>query len=104
MKTYRIVITSKAEAALTSFVDHIAIDEAMPKTAERWLQKALLAVGSLSQLPDRCSVAPEDSSFEFTVRMRLVDNCMFLYRVDEATSTVVVFGFRHGRQEPLTGE
>lgn len=104
MKIYSLFVTSAARDALQSYVDYIADQEKMPLTAERWYQKAWRSLQTLKTFPHRCQYAPENEWFDFEVRALVLDNCLFLYTVDETTSRVLVFGFRHGAQEPLAGD
>lgn len=97
---YRLTVSSEAFEALDAYVDYIAVDKQSPLNAERWLKKAWKALQTLQEFPHRCPPAPENDQFDYTVRMRIVDNCLFLYRVDEENRVVRVFAFRHGSQLP----
>ncbi len=101
---YRVVITSEALAGIERFLDYIAIDQQAPLNAERWWRKALTAIETLDQLPHRCPLAPENEFRDYTIRMLIVDRCLFLYTVDERQKTVRVIGFRHGSQLPKPEE
>jgi len=96
---YRLIVSSEVFAALDAYIDYIAVEKQSPQNAERWLQKAWAALPTLKTFPHRCPPAPENDQFDFTVRMRIVDNCLFIYTVDEENKAVRVFGFRHGSQQ-----
>ncbi|MEN1680595.1 MAG: type II toxin-antitoxin system RelE/ParE family toxin [Planctomycetota bacterium] len=99
--SYRVILSPAALADLDRYVEYIAVDQQMPETATRWLEKALAEVQTLSTLPNRCPPAPEDEKSQHRIRMLIVDRCLFLYRVDEATRSVRILRMRHGSQQPL---
>jgi len=97
--TYRLIVSTEAFDALGAYVDYIAIENQSPLNAERWFLKAWAKLETLKNFPHRCPPAPENDQFDFTVRMLIVDSCLFIYRVDDLNKAVRVFGFRHGRQD-----
>jgi len=97
---YRVIISSEALDAIDLHLDYIAVEQQVPLNAERWWRKALRAVESLNQFPHRCPHAPENDYRDYDIRMLIVDNCLFLYTIDEPSTTVRVLGFRHGSQQP----
>ncbi len=97
--TYHLVVSPQAYEALERFIDYIAVEKQSPLNAMRWLEKALAALQTLKRFPHRCPPAPENDLYEETIRMLIVDRCLFLYRVDEETATVRVLDFRHGSQQ-----
>ncbi|NOZ38702.1 MAG: type II toxin-antitoxin system RelE/ParE family toxin [Planctomycetes bacterium] len=98
--TYRLIVSLEAFEALDSFVDYIAVDQQSPLNAERWLAKALKSLRSLRKFPHRCPPAPENDQYIHTIRMLIVDRCLFVFRVDEEAKAVRVLDFRHGSQLP----
>ncbi|MEN0109947.1 MAG: type II toxin-antitoxin system RelE/ParE family toxin [Planctomycetota bacterium] len=100
---YRVVVSPQAYAELDAYVEHIATKKQAPQAAERWLRRALAAVKTLATMPHRCPIAPEDAFRvgSSTIRMLIVDRCLFLYRVHEPTRTVRVLRFRHGSRLPF---
>ena len=52
--------------------------------------------------PDAASVpaGPENEFEELTIRMLIIDRCLFLYTVDDDERVVRVLKFRHGSQLP----
>ena len=101
---YRVIISTEALSQVEQFLDYISIDQQSPLNAERWWRKALAAVESLDQLPNRCPLAPENEFRDYTIRMLIVDRCLFLYSVLEQHKTVRVIAFRHGSREPRPEE
>jgi len=97
---YHLIVSPAAFEALDSFVDYIAVDQQSPLNAERWLRKALSALRTLKTFPHRCPPAPENDQYKHTVRMLIVDRCLFVYRIDEEARAVRVLDFRHGSQLP----
>ena len=102
--TYRVIITPEALAGVEQFLDYIAIEKQSPQNAERWWRKALSLIETLDHFPQRGPLAPEDASRDCTIRMLIVDRCLFLYTVIEDEQTVRVIGFRHGSQLPRSEE
>jgi plasmid stabilization system protein ParE len=100
MKEYRLIVSPEAYQALDGFIEYIAVDQQSPLNAERWLQKAWSRLLTLKQFPHRCPPAPENESYRETIRMLIVDRCLFLYWVDEAA--VAVRGSAISSWEPRT--
>ncbi len=93
---YDVILSSEAKQSLDDHMHYIAVEKQEPLSAERWLKKALKAVDTLSLFPNRCPIAAESKFSESTIRILIIDNCSFLYRVDEDTKTVRVTCFFHG--------
>lgn len=74
---HRLVVTTEVFAALEAHLDYIAIEKQSPLNAQRWLTKAWTKLKSLRTFPHRCPPAPENEQFGFTVRMLVIDNCLF---------------------------
>jgi plasmid stabilization system protein ParE len=75
------------------------------ETGLRWFRGLKDALDSLSELPHRCSLAPENAEFPFEVRQLLYGRKPHQYRVlfiIEA-DTVIILHIRHGRRLPLAG-
>lgn len=101
---YRLLIAPKAYEELDRYIEYLAVDQQSPAVAGQWLTKALAALRTLTAFPNRCPPAPESEPSRHTIRMLVVDRCLFLYRVDETACTVRVLGFRNTRQLPLDVE
>ena len=97
---YRVIVAPEAYAALEAYIDYVAVEKQAPLNAARWLDKALAALKSLQTFPHRRPLAPENDHCRETIRMLIVDRCLFLYRVDDDARTVRVLDFRHGSQQP----
>jgi plasmid stabilization system protein ParE len=69
----------------------------------RWFRKLREEIASLSELPQRCPLAPENKEFPFEVRQLLYGRKPHLYRVlfTIEGDTVVVLHIRHGRRRRL---
>jgi plasmid stabilization system protein ParE len=100
MKTYRVIISDAALEGVREFLHYLAVEQQAPLTAQRWWDKALARVLSLDRMPHRCPLAPENEFTDLTIRMLIVDRCLFLYTVDEDARVVRVLKFRHGSQLP----
>lgn len=100
---YRVVVTATAESQINAFIDYVANEKLEPLNAARLLEAIWEAIPTLETFPHRCPVAPESDNVSETVRMLAVKrSLLILYTVDEAEKRVMVEGFRHGKQEPLT--
>ncbi len=97
--TYRLIVSTEVFDALGAYVDYIAIENQSPLNAERWFLKTWAKLETLKIFLHRCPPAPENDQLDFTVRMLIVDSCLFTYTVDDLNKAVRVFGFRHGRQD-----
>jgi plasmid stabilization system protein ParE len=100
MKQYRVTISDDTLGGVEDFLNHISDEQGMPLTAVRWWDKAIEKIFSLDHMPHRCPYAPENEFEELSIRMMIVDRCLFLYTVDENPAVVRVLKFRHGSQEP----
>jgi len=60
LKSYKIIISDEVEVGLQKQVKYITLEQHNPLMAEMWLDGIKRAILSLSILPERCPVAPED--------------------------------------------
>jgi plasmid stabilization system protein ParE len=62
------------------------------------------AIASLSELPTRCSLAPENKDFPFEVRQLFYGSTHHRYRIlfTIEDDTVTVLHIRHGRRDSIT--
>jgi plasmid stabilization system protein ParE len=69
----------------------------------RWFQAMQKAIASLSELPARCGLAPENKAFPFEVRQLLYGSTHHRYRIlfTIEGDTVTVLHIRHGRCDSL---
>jgi len=101
---YRVTISDETLAGVEEFLNYITEQQGSPLSAERWWDKALKKIFSLDRMPHRCPYAPENEFEELTIRMLIVDRCLFLFTVDEEARAVRILKFRHGSQQPNSGE
>lgn len=99
MKKYRVILSDEMLAGVENYLDYIA-EQGSPLTAVRWWEKAVKKILSLDHMPHRCPYAPENEIEESTIRMMIVDRCLFLFTVDDDLGEVRVLRFRHGSQLP----
>lgn len=69
----------------------------------RWFRGMQKAIASLSELPTRCALAPENKVFPFEVRQLLYGRTGHRYRIlfTIEGDTVTVLHIRHGRRNPV---
>ena len=77
---FRVKITAEANRDLDEILTWL-LAEGAGETGIRWFSGLKKAVGSLSELPKRCSLAPENASFPFEVRQLLYGRKREVYRV-----------------------
>lgn len=101
---YRVLLMTAARNAVRQYLDYLINDQSLPTVAERWWERALAAIDSLQTFPNRCPIAPENEYRDYTIRALKVDQCLFLYAVDDESRAVRIIAFRHGHQQPLEKE
>lgn len=102
MNTYRISISDQTLDKVRNYLNYISVECGAPIAAARWWDKAQKQLFTLERMPNRCPYAPENEFEELTIRMLMVDRCLFLFTVDEENRVVRVVNFRHGMQEPMS--
>jgi plasmid stabilization system protein ParE len=98
----RVEITEEAEADSKGILEWL-ISEHAGETGMRWFQRLDKAIASLSLMPERCPLAPENADFPFEVRHLLYGHKPHIYRVifTIAGDVVYVMRIRHGRRMHL---
>jgi plasmid stabilization system protein ParE len=99
---FRVEITEDAENEARAILEWL-ISRHAGETGLRWFQGLEEAIASLSELPQRCPVAAENSWFPFEVRHLLYGRKPNVYRVlfTIQGETVYFLHIRHGRRQPL---
>lgn len=99
---FRVKQTPQADQDLDTILDWL-IERQAGEAGLRWFRKLRKEIESLSELPQRCPLAPENKEFPFDVRQLLYGRKPHLYRVlfTIAGDTVVVLHIRHGRRRRL---
>jgi plasmid stabilization system protein ParE len=100
VKQYSIVILPNAEQEIEDAYLYIKKDS--PINALNWYQEIYQKIQSLSSLPLRCPLAPENDFFEEEIRHLIIQNYRILYTTTE--DTVYILYARHGRQQWLKGK
>jgi plasmid stabilization system protein ParE len=74
------------------------------ETGLRWFRKMKETINSLSQIPERCPLAPENDEFTYELRQLLYGRKPNVYRILFTIDgdTVIVLRIRHGRRQPVT--
>ena len=100
---YRVVMTGEAQAAIDRDIAHIRL-QASPERVDRWYRGLIKAIASLSHMPTRCGVIPEQCLFDDEFRQLLYGRMqhrrriIFLIQGD----TVYVVRYQHGSLPPLS--
>jgi plasmid stabilization system protein ParE len=103
---YQIEISSVAEAdADKAFLWLSGVTDA--KNASYWYQGLLKAIESLSEMPKRCALAPENDYFSQEIRQLLYGRDRNCYRIlftileNSEFPTVRILHIRHAAQDTL---
>lgn len=99
--TYRVIIQPPARDDIEAA--YLYIRSRAPLAADRWLKQVETAIGTLSQLPRRCAIAPESKEFAEEIRQLLVGRRAGKYRVlfNIRDDVVRVLHVRHGARLPI---
>lgn len=102
---FRVEYSSQAEADLDGILEWL-ISQRAGEAGLHWFEGLEKAVASLSEMPQRCSLAPENRSFPFEVRHLLYGRRPHVYRVIFRVIDDVVYILHvwHGRREHLTAQ
>ncbi|MBN3908771.1 MAG: type II toxin-antitoxin system RelE/ParE family toxin [Nostoc sp. NMS1] len=103
---YRIEISSVAEFEADSAFLRLS-QVISPSRASQWYAELLQAIDSLSQMPKRCPLAPENEYFSQEIRQLLYGRGRNSYRIlftildGQEASTVRILHIRHAAQQIL---
>ena len=95
MKQYQIVILPDAEKDLEA--SYLYIKEDSPNNALSWYQDIYTKIQTLSSLPLRCPLAPENDYFEEEIRHLIVKSYRVLFTINN--DTVFILHARHGHKQ-----
>ena len=96
MRSYEVRVTPSAMEQLGTAVLYVRDELCMPQAAARLLNVIEEAVGSLSSMPNRFHSVGVEPLLTSGVRRMNVRGYSIYYRVDETSSTVVVFAVLYG--------
>jgi plasmid stabilization system protein ParE len=100
---FEVRITPEAEQDATDILEWL-IEQYAGETGLRWFLRMSDAMDSLTELPRRCKLAPENVTFPYEVRELLYGQKPHLYRIlfTVEADIVYILRIRHGRRLPLT--
>ena len=78
--TFRVSISQEAEREGGAILEWL-LSEYAGETGLRWFEGLEKAIASLAEMPERCSIAPENEEFAFEVRHLLYGRKPHVYRV-----------------------
>jgi plasmid stabilization system protein ParE len=98
----RVKQTAQADGDLDRILEWL-LAQKPGDTGLRWFERLREAIDSLSEMPERCMLAPENAEFPFEVRQLLYGHKPHQYRVLFTTQgdDVIVLHIRHGRRRRL---
>ena len=99
---FRVELSDQAQTDIATLYDWLRSQQA-GNAGERWFSALRDAIGSLSELPMRCRVAPESRDSPVEVRQLLYGRKPHVYRILFAVDgeVVQVLHVRHARRRPL---
>ena len=97
MKQYNSVILPHAEQDIEA--SYLVIKEDSPQNALKWYRVIYRQIPSLSTLPLRFPLAPENDFFEEEIRHLMIQNYRILSTIK--VDTVYILPARHGHQQWL---
>lgn len=101
--TYRVRMSPVVLESLRLQIKYFQSQGAPQAHIDAWITDLLAAVDSLEHMPRRFPIAEAVSTaFGSEVRRLIRGDYAFFFRVDDATATVDIMAFRHGRQSPPT--
>lgn len=98
---YDVIVSDEAKRLIEKQVHFIAVEKSEPQNAAAWAYDVDSAIASLSSMPTRCALAPENQLTSVTIHMLPVHSHLILFTVNEECRQVDVLSFRAGRQEPV---
>ena len=101
---YKVVTQLRAEIDIAEQYLYI-VGAGAPEAAARWYRNLKAEIESLSDMPSRCSVAPESEKLGFELKQLLLGKRTGVYRVVfrivEDLGEVHVLAVRHGARKPI---
>lgn len=99
---FRVDVTAQAKRDAKAILKWLESQQA-GEPGLPWFRKLNEAIASLSNLPERCKLAPENASVPFEMRQLLYGHKPHVYRIlfTIEGATVYVLRIRHGRRRHL---
>jgi plasmid stabilization system protein ParE len=94
---FRVKLSAQAERDLDSIYRFIEAETSHQAAA--WFNGLHTALGSLSEMPQRSPVAPEDPALRHLLYGTRPHIYRAIYLIDEESSTVVILTIRHGARD-----
>jgi len=100
--TFRVEMSAQAEGDAKAILDWLLSQHA-GETGSRWFLALEEAIASLSALPERYPLAPENARFPFEVRQLLYGRKPHVYRIlfTIEGEMVKILHIRHARRRPI---
>ena len=96
---YKILETERAQQDLSDIVDYIASSLGNSSAAASLLDEVEACYDKLEQLPLMFEVCHDPHLKSLGYRKAGIKNYIMIYKVSEATETVFIMRFFHGRQD-----
>ncbi len=107
MTTYGVIVSELAEADIAAVFEYLVLRS--PDAAADTMDGIEQAIASLSEMPKRCTVAPDNDRLEYPMRQLIYRHRRTAYRIlfsvfeaeGEREAFVRVLRVRHGGQQQL---
>ena len=98
--TYRTIIWKAAESQIRRQYTYLL--KHAPEYADVWVDRLDAAIESLTEMPERCPIAPEEKQLKEGIRHLLFDSSRILFTVKGRDVNII--HVRHMRRRPLPGK
>jgi len=102
MKHWHVVISDPAETDINEIYSYIADTLFEPAAAWRQAERIYNGIFSLSEMPERCSLLPDEPWRSKGLRRLIVDNYYVIYKIQDDVDTVSVIAVIYGRRDMTT--
>ena len=99
MTSYKVYLSENAEADLREIIRYVALQFRTPLTAQKMLEAFEKAIGSLSEMPQRCPLVSDRYLADMQYRKLIVRNHIVFFIIDEESTTVNVERILHSRRD-----
>jgi len=102
MTTYTVNVTDEVVADIRHAFFYIY--ERSPQNATTWIRDLYKAIDTLETMPERCPIIREHEAFDEELRNLIFHSHRIIFTINDATSIVEVYAFRHAAQDDMRPE
>lgn len=101
MSKYSVIITPDAQAQMQAVVNYIATELQVKDTARKWLAAMKKELASLSSMPARVSLTPEEPWHSQGIHRLLIGNFYAYFWIDEEKKQVWIIAIIYARADQM---